>query len=178
MKLEQELVILGFLKEKPCHGYEIKKQIHEFLTYFAGLEYESIYYTLRSLEKKGLLRKETAASDKKRPDRYIYSLTAKGEDRFDILLSRSFVNINPPNFSLDVSLYFLPHLDKKVAKHKLKARFRILKIIQKNILNIQPEFSSKKPFHVRMILEHNLQLIKSEISFIGDLLERLDREER
>jgi len=175
MKLEQELVILGLLKDKPRHGYEIKKQIHEFMTYFAGLEYESIYYTLKSLEKKGLLEKQTATS-KKRPDKYIYSLTTKGEERFNLLLDRSFLNINPPNFSLDVSLYFLPYLEEKNAKLKLKTRLRILKIVQKNLLNIQPEFTSQKPFHVRVILEHNLELIKSEIGFISSLLEKLVKE--
>jgi len=27
MKIEQELIILGLLKDQPRHGYEIKKQI-------------------------------------------------------------------------------------------------------------------------------------------------------
>jgi len=39
MKIEQELIILGLLKEKARHGYEIKKQIKDFLTYFTGLGY-------------------------------------------------------------------------------------------------------------------------------------------
>ena len=174
MKLEQELVVLGLLKDKSRHGYEIKKQIHEFFDYFAGLEYESIYYTLKSLEKKGLVKKHIASS-KKRPDKYVYSLTTKGEERFKVLLDRSFLNINPPNFSLDVSLYFLPYLKDGNARLRLKIRLRILKKIQKNLLNIQPEFSAKKPFHVRAILEHNLQLIQSEIGFISGLLGKLGK---
>jgi len=172
MKLEQELVILGLLKDKPRHGYEIKKQIREFMTYFAGLEYESIYYTLQSLEKRGLLQKQIAASGK-RPDRYIYSLTTKGQERFFVLLERSFLHINPPNFSLDVCLYFLPYLEPQSAKLKLKTRLRILKMVQKNLQNIQPTFASQKPLHVQMILEHNLELINSEINFIEGLLEKL-----
>ncbi len=43
MKVEQELIILGLLKDKPRHGYEIKKQIKDVISTFAALEVESIY---------------------------------------------------------------------------------------------------------------------------------------
>jgi len=172
MKLEQELIILGFLKEKACHGYEIKKQIKDFLTYFTGLGYESIYYSLGSLEKQGLVKKAVSASQN-RPDKYIYSLTEKGKERFSALLNKSFLYIQRPYFGIDISLFFLPHLKQGSARNKLKARLKILKKIETSLLKVYSEFKSKKSAHLLSILEHNLDLMKAEILFVSRLINNL-----
>lgn len=174
MKLEQELVILGLLKDNSRHGYEIKKQITDFLTYFAGLEFESIYYSLSSLEKKGMVKKTVTAS-KNRPDKYVYSLTDKGKERFSALLDRSFLHIERPYFGIDISLFFLPYLKPESAYRKLKARIRILKKIEASLSGIYPTFRNQKPSHLLAILEHNLALIKAEIDFISSFIERFNK---
>ena len=172
MKLEQELVILGLLKDKPRHGYEIKKQINDFLTYFAGLESESIYYSLRSLENKGLVKKKVTASEN-RPDKYVYSLTDKGRERFIALLDRSFLHIERPYFGIDISLFFLPHLKPESVRRKLRARLRILKKIESNLMKVYPVFQNQNSPHLLDILEHNLDLMRAEMSFISKLINRI-----
>lgn len=174
MKLEQELVILGLLKDMPRHGYEIRKQINEFITYFAGLEYESIYYSLKFLEKKGLVKKKITAS-KNRPDKYVYSLTEKGRQRFNNLLDSSFLHIQRPFFGIDLSLFFLSHLSQESARRKLRARLRILKKIESGLLRVYGEFKDKQPPHLLAILEHNLELMKAEIGFISSLITQMDK---
>jgi DNA-binding PadR family transcriptional regulator len=172
MKLEQELIILGFLKEHARHGYEIKKQINDFLTYFTGLGYESIYYSLGSLEKQGLVKRTITAS-KSRPDKHVYSLTDKGKERFVALLDKSFLYVQRPYFGLDISLFFLPHLKQESARNKLKARLKILKKIEAGLLKVYSGFKDKKPSHLLAILEHNLDLMKAEISFVSRLISNL-----
>jgi len=174
MKLEQELVILGLLKDRPRHGYEIRKQINEFLTYFAGLEFESIYYSLKSLEKKGLVKKKVTPSVN-RPDKYVYSLTEKGKERFIRLLDKSFLHIQRPFFGIDLSLFFLTHLKPESAKKRLKARIKILKKIESNLLKVYSDFKAKYPDHLLAILEHNLVLIKGEADFISNFISRIDQ---
>ncbi|MDD5618308.1 MAG: PadR family transcriptional regulator [Candidatus Omnitrophica bacterium] len=172
MKLEQELIILGFLKEKARHGYEIRKQINDFLPYFTGLEYESIYYSLGALEKQRLVKKIVTAS-KNRPDKYVYSLTDKGKERFSKLLNESFLHVQRPYFGIDISLLFLPYLKPEHIKSKLRARFRILKKIEANLLKVYSDFKEKKPQHLLAILEHNLELMKAEINSVSNLINRL-----
>jgi DNA-binding PadR family transcriptional regulator len=172
MKIEQELIILGLLKEKARHGYEIKKQIKDFLTYFTGLGYESIYYSLGALEKQGLVKK-TVASSQSRPDKYVYSLTDKGKERFGALLDESFLHIQRPYFGIDISLFFLPYLKRDSLKNKLKTRLRILKKIENDLLKVYVGFKDKKPSHLLAILEHNLDLMKAEINFVAKLISSL-----
>ncbi|MFC1709851.1 PadR family transcriptional regulator [Candidatus Omnitrophota bacterium] len=174
MKLEQELVILGLLKDKPRHGYEIKKQISDFFAYFPGLEFKSIYYSLSSLEQKDMVKKTVTAS-KNRPDKYVYTLTQKGKDRFKVLLNKSFIHIQRPYFGIDASLFFLPYLRPESTRVKLRARLRILKKIERGILHVFPVFQQQKPRHLLSILEHNLELIKAEINFTSALMESLSK---
>ncbi len=174
MKLEQELVILGLLRDKPRHGYEIKKQISDFFAYFPGLEYKSIYYSLSSLEQKSMVKKTVTAS-KNRPDKYVYSLTDKGKERFKVLLDKSFIYIQRPYFGIDASLFFLPHLKKESVIIKLRARLRILKKIEIAMQQVYPVFQNQKPSHLLAILDHNLELIKAEISFTSALIIRLKK---
>ena len=53
--MEKELILLGLLKEGPRHGYELKRIVDEKISTFAPISAGSIYYTLKGLEKGGLV---------------------------------------------------------------------------------------------------------------------------
>lgn len=164
--IEHELVFLGLLKEGPKHGYEIKKKIKEILSLFAGVNLKSVYYPLRILEKKGLVVKKTT-KEGRRPKRFVYALTKKGELRFDELLSFSFLDFKRPEFSIDLSLYFLRFIEPEIARRRLRGRIFILNKVAKEIrelLNSQKKDSEY--FYLSSILEHNLKMLETEESFL------------
>lgn len=173
MKAEQELLILGLLKDKPRHGYEIRKQIKEVVSTFAVLEVESIYYTLNLLEKKGFVKKSVASGGGRRLEKYIYSLTEKGEKRFTQLLTKSLVTAERPNFSIDIALYFLPCLPHDTALRRLKGRTRILSKIEAALRKLSEQLKAKSSYHLRSIIEHNLELLLAERTFIKKIEEEL-----
>ena len=170
--IEQEFLLLGLLKEKPAHGYEIKKNIKDIVSYFAGIDVKSIYYPLKILEKKGLVSK-TSVKSGKRPKRYVYNLTVKGRERFEELLGESFFNLKRPQFSLDLSLYFLQFLKPGALKRKLRARALILGRISNNLSRFIDSSKNKKPPYIISILEHNLGMLKAESRFLNELTETL-----
>ena len=168
--IEQELLLLGLLKEGAKHGYEIKKMIKEILLLFAGLEIKSIYYPLRVLEKKVLLIK-SIVKQSKRPNRLIYSLTEQGEARFNSLLLRSFLDFKRPRFSLDISLYFLRYVKPKVLRRRIQARIRLLERISRGLTQMVRSLKNKKsPSFLWLILEHNLEMLNTELRFLERLL--------
>lgn len=167
--IEQELLFLGLLKEGSKHGYEIKKRIKEILSIFAGLEIKSIYYPLRILEKKGLVTKK-AVKQTRRPTRFIYSLTHEGEAKFNNLLLKSFLDFKRPRFSLDTSLYFLRYVKPKDIKRRLKTRIRLLGRISRGLKQMVNSLKSRKsPAHLWLILEHNLEMVDTEVRFLERL---------
>jgi len=166
--IKQEFIFLGMLREGPKHGYEIKKRIKEIPSLFAGVNLKSIYYPLTVLEKEGLILRH---SDKKgkRPERMVYALTQKGQNRFNELLSRSFLDFKRPQFSLDLSLYFLHYMNAALAKRRLRARTMILKKLAKNLSYAVSALKNQKSFPLARILEHNLKMVEAESKFLSEL---------
>jgi DNA-binding PadR family transcriptional regulator len=170
--IEHELLLLGLLKESPKHGYEIKRKIAEILYLFAGVELKSIYYPLRILERKGLLVKRVA-KEGRRPQRTIYALTPKGQARFLELLQSSLLNFKRPQFSLDLSLYFLHFIKAGLAKRRLRARMLILKNLNRNLQAMISTLKNKKDAALINILEHNRQMVDTEFEFLARLTKTL-----
>jgi DNA-binding PadR family transcriptional regulator len=167
-----ELILLGLLKESPKHGYEIKKKIKDILFLFAGIDIKSIYYPLRILEKKGLVVKRSSREGRW-PKRLVYELTPKGESRFKELLSESFLNFNRPQFSLDLSLYFLDDIESVIAKRRLRARMLILQKLSDTLNKTIGSLKIQKSSSLVRILEHNLQMVETEFRFLSSLVKKL-----
>ncbi len=170
--IEHELLLLGLLEESPKHGYEIKIKIREILSLFAGVDLKSIYYPLRILEKKGLVTRRSSKPSR-RPQRFIYELTAKGENHFQDLLRQSLLNFKRPQFSLDLSLYFLHYIKPTIAKRRLRARLFVLDRLARGLKQMVEPLKNKKLSSLSYILEHNLQMVEAESKFLTKLIETL-----
>lgn len=169
--IENELILLGLLKEGPKNGYEIKKQIKGILYLFAGLDLKSVYYPLEVLEKQELVLKHIDAQYKLKK-RFVFELTRKGRKRFNELLRESFLNFKRPQFSLDLSLYFLKDIRPKTAKRRLRARMQILNNLSRSLKKMS-EPLTKKALPLARILEHNLQMVITETKFLSSLINTL-----
>ncbi len=168
----QELLLLGLLREGPKHGYDIKTKIKQILSLFAGVDLKSIYYPLQILEKRGLVVKK-AIKPGRRPQRIVYALTPKGEARFNELLSKSLLNLKRPQFSLDLSLYFLHYMKPSLASRRLRARLHILNKISAGLEEMIKHSSKDKIISLGRILDHNLKLLKTESRFLSDLVKTI-----
>lgn len=167
--IEHELLLLGLLKQGPKHGYDIKIRIKEILSLFAGVNLKSIYYPLRILEKKGLIKKNIFRQGR-RPKRFVYELTAKGENRFLELLTRSFLDCKRPEFNLDLSLYFLGYIKPEIARRRMRGRLQILRRISKGLKKISLTLKGQDKDSLLFIIEHNLEMIDTESRFLRKLI--------
>ncbi len=170
--MDQELILLGLLRQGPKHGYEIKVKVREILSLFAGVQLKSIYYPLKILEKKGLLAKSVVKKSK-RPARFVYCLTSDGKERFEALLNKSLLDFKRPQFTLDLSLYFLSYLPVSLARRRLAARLSILKKISLGIEKLLNSKDLKSSLPHSRILEHNLCLLRAESAFLFSLLKKI-----
>jgi DNA-binding PadR family transcriptional regulator len=55
-----ELAILGLLKERPMHGYDLRKRLRDELGPFSNLSFGSLYPALRRLERGGAVETDVA----------------------------------------------------------------------------------------------------------------------
>ncbi len=165
--IEHELLFLGLLLEGPKHGYEIKRLIEEELSPFIGLKIKSIYYPLKKMEQLELVKKDVGREGKF-PEKFVYSITAKGKRIFNHLITESFLTIERPYFNIDLSLFFLPYVDKRIAKRRLRARVILLKRILRNLETFKLKMKPSAK-HLEIILEHDLDLVRAEIISITRL---------
>lgn len=170
--IEHELIFLGLLMEGPKHGYEIKRLIEEELFPFIGLKIKSIYYPLKKMERLGLVNKDVGREGKW-PEKFVYSITSKGEKIFYHLVTESFLSIERPYFSIDLALYFLHYVDKKIAKRRMRARVIFLNRIKRDLENLKQNMKPSKK-HLAIILEHELDLVGAEIKSISRLVDTLE----
>jgi DNA-binding PadR family transcriptional regulator len=162
--IEHELLFLGLLKDGPKHGYEIKRLIEEELFPFVGVKIKSIYYPLKKMEKLGIVQKDVGREGKW-PEKFVYSLTPKGEKIFDHMVTESFLSIERPYFNIDLSLYFLQYVDKKIAKRQLRGRVLFLKRIKRELESFRTNADNAKK-HLQIILDHDMDLVEAEIKSI------------
>ena len=168
--IKQDLIILGLLQDGPKHGYEIKKNIAKVMGLYTPVITTSIYYPLKNLEERGLITK-TISKTGKRPEKYVYSLTKKGNQEFQKLLNQNFLVIQRPYLNLDLSLYFLPSVKPAIAKRRLENRLTNLKKIRIWAKRLKTLLEKKKSsYHLLAIAEHSLNIIDTEVRFTAKLI--------
>lgn len=170
--IEHEMLFLGLLMDGPKHGYEIKRKLEEEIFPFIGLKVKSIYYPLKKMEQLKLVEKDVGREGRW-PEKFVYTITPKGKKIFDHLITESFLSIQRPYFNIDLSIYFLPYVDKKIAQRRLKGRVLFLKRIKSQIEQMLKKNSPVDPQHLRVILEHDLDLVAAEIKSIARLMDFL-----
>lgn len=171
--MTQELVLLGLLEEGPKHGYEIKRLITKIIETFTSIKIQSIYYSLSQLEKEGLVTKKVSRAGR-RPEKYVYHITKKGSARFQELLRRNFLVLERPFLNIDLCLYFLPSIKPKMALARLRNRLRGLGRVKAWLENMGRSLRKKNaPYHLQTIIQHNLELAKTEIKFTSRLIKTL-----
>ncbi len=75
-------VLLGFLAERPKHGYELKKEHDHRLAGAKPLAYGQVYATLQRLERDGLA--EVAETQQEGgPERTLYAITDNGRTELE-----------------------------------------------------------------------------------------------
>ncbi|MHB8155545.1 MAG: hypothetical protein ACYDFR_05815, partial [Candidatus Omnitrophota bacterium] len=90
-----------------------------------------------------------------------------------MLLSKNLLNFKRPQFTLDLSLYFLSYLPVNLARRRLAARLSILKKISLGIAELLNSKALKGSLPNSRILEHNLCLLQAESAFLSSLLKKI-----
>ncbi|MFI8929255.1 helix-turn-helix transcriptional regulator [Streptomyces sp. NPDC053474] len=105
-----ELAILGFLYERPLHGYELRKRITALTGHVRPVAESTLYPAIKRLEKAGLLARETQPGAVAAP-RHVLSLTAEGRSELRRRLAEpARTDITDENRWFTV-LAFLRHLE-------------------------------------------------------------------
>lgn len=110
--------LLGMLTLKPMSGYDMRALISESIGHFWNESYGQIYPTLKRLAADGLVEKKTQRQNG-RPDRHVYSLTAKGRERLREWLAMP-VAAEVNRSELLLKLFFGAHISPEASRRHVR----------------------------------------------------------
>ena len=121
------LIVLGLLRERPQHGYELHKWLElSRADIWADVLPGSFYHALRQMHKEGLVAVHSTERVGNR-SRAIYSITAAGEEAFERLLHEGW-QLSPRSFptTLYTLLTFSEHFPTAVFRDVLQRQILML----------------------------------------------------
>ena len=171
------LYILGILQRYgPQHGYHIKKLIAEQLSDFTQIKLPTIYYHLGKMEVDGLLSASREKTEL-RPEKTIYTITAKGKEVFKKELTELLDFDYRPTFLSDIVFFFSEHLDGPALASHLNSYIKKLNFALKAIREHQEESLQFIPDDARpmaeIIFSHHERHYQAELEWAQESINKL-----
>ena len=177
-----QLVILGLLSEKPCHGYELRQEVERrlYATYI-NLSGGSLYYNLGQLERAGYVEKAWAEQKGRYPTRQVYQITPAGKEHLQAELRRLLFDTEAREKLFDPLNAALAFCHSTGTDELRDALTTHLKWAQK-----RAEWIAEQQAHWRTqdialpqakIIEHGFAHLQAEIDWLEKFLQDLDAQE-
>jgi DNA-binding PadR family transcriptional regulator len=179
-----ELPVLGLLKERAMHGYELRKQLGTMLGPFWQVSWGSLYPTLRRLAKAGAVEKvaepapvkarrttrtstaPTAVSPGRR--KTVYRVTEIGEQMFTEMLEETAAAVDADHFTL--KLAFFRYLAPEARLSLLERRRAYLTEKLAQFRNNMREISGRIDNYTLSLQNHSMAATESDIKWIEELI--------
>ena len=116
-----ELAILGLLKERSMHGYQLSKRLTDSLGGFWRVSYGSLYPTLKRLERQGAVEQVFDSQEVGRR-KNVYRITESGEGVFRELLEEAGPDATGEDNRFRVRMAFFKYLSPETRIRLLERR--------------------------------------------------------
>jgi DNA-binding PadR family transcriptional regulator len=157
-------VILGLLRTRPLHGYEIKRTVEEHMGDWTSIAFGSIYFALQKLAEEGAIEVVTTERAGGRPSRTVYAITAQGQAEFARRLREAWLIVERPAYSVDLALFFLDAMPPKEVQDCLARRAANLAETQTWVERHRAETLAGHdvPPQARAIFDHTMKHLAAE----------------
>ncbi|MGH2767493.1 MAG: helix-turn-helix transcriptional regulator [Actinomycetota bacterium] len=162
-----EMAILGLLKERAMHGYELKKELTAKLGQFWQVSYGSLYPTLRRLQTAGALERIFPRSDVKRR-KNIYRITPQGEAAFSEALGEQGAVSDDLRFGLKLAFFRYLHPDARVEVLERRRAYLTEKL---TLVRLQLRaYRERIDAYTYRLMEHGVDTTRADIQWIDRLI--------
>ena len=173
-----ELAILGLLKERPMHGYQLSRELSDAHGPFWRVSYGSLYPTLRRLERDGAIEATpeesvTSRGSKTRTKgrrKTVYAITEPGEQLFLELLEETPQEGQAEDARFRVRLGFFRYLPPETRIRLMERRRGAL---EQRLAEIDDAIRSgdTQDDYRRAVLEHSRASTGSDIAWLTGLIQ-------
>ena len=170
------MAVLALLHEEPMHPYQISFTMRErHWDWCIKLKFGSLYHTVETLIRDGLVEPVETEREGRRPERTVYAVTERGRLEFLERLNDMVRKPSREYTDFAAGLKFIWHLDSKAAAQLLADRAQSLQLEVDNVDAVIRMLQDVK--HLRRLnrleLEHAQAMSRAEIKWIRELASRI-----
>jgi DNA-binding PadR family transcriptional regulator len=162
-----ELGILGLLKERPMHGYQLNRELSEQLGGLWRVSYGSLYPSLRRLERQGAITSQTGTGARRKT---VYAITDEGERMFLELLQESPPEGQTEDARFRVRLAFFRYLPPETRVRLLQRRRQGL---EDRLAEVKAHLRDPGAAddYQRALLDHARAATEADIAWLNELIQ-------
>jgi DNA-binding PadR family transcriptional regulator len=162
-----ELAILGLLKERAMHGYQLRKRLSDSLGGFWRVSYGSLYPALKRLQRQGAVEMVFPSEDVGRR-KNVYRITEKGEQLFAELLGTG--QEAGEDIGFPVRLAFFQYLKPETRIQMLERRRAFLEDRFADLKRSLQNYRERIDGYVLSLMNHELAATENDIRWLDDLI--------
>jgi DNA-binding PadR family transcriptional regulator len=168
-----EILILALLRQRPQHGYEIKKSVEQAVAGSISLNNKILYPTLKHFEEVGAVVRHVEPQVGK-PNRHVYELTERG-----IELLHAYLCDFPPELAGSEAEFFtrvafFDYLEPTERQAILHTRLAYLQGVLRYLQSLEQLAEAEYPSdYARRVLTFQLQQMRNEFDWVAAWLEEM-----
>lgn len=164
--MDRELLLLGILRREAMHGYRLVEIVETELRACTDLKKPTVYFLLGKLARSGLVTR-TRIREGRRPPKWVYRLTPKGEETFQALLRENLAGFTPPKYPSSIGLAFLHTLAPDDARALLAQRLASVRSHADEVEGLLPLAGESG-----LVTAHQRAQLQSELDWLASYLQR------
>lgn len=171
------LITLALLGEGQKSGYDLKRTIDERLEGLVDMTSGTIYYTLKRLEARGLVR-STRSRQSRGPERRIYRLTSNGKRGLGELLRQVMVQPIRLFSPFDMALYFTPLISSDTLVRAMDQHLEELHSGLERLHHLEEKHPGRWPFHFYYLKEKAIEDIQLQERWYQRMKRKVEEKSR
>jgi len=161
-----ELAILGLLKERSMHGYQLSKRLTDTLGGFWRVSYGSLYPSLKRLEREGAVEQVFDEQEVGRR-KNVYRITEDGEVTFRRLLDEAGSDATGEDNRFRVRLAFFKYLAPDARIRLLERRRAFL---EERLDTITASIPTHRDTYTLSLMQHGRETTEQDIAWLNGLI--------
>ncbi|MGH2710922.1 MAG: helix-turn-helix transcriptional regulator [Actinomycetota bacterium] len=165
-----ELAVLGLLKERSMHGYQLKKSLSDTLGPFWQVSYGALYPALKRLRAHGAVEQVYPKTEVGRR-RNVYRITKEGERQFAELLTTGGERETVDDNGFRVRLAFFRYLKPETRIGVLERRKATLSTRLTELKDRLTAYSKPTDGYTLSLMQHGMDSTERDITWLDGMIE-------
>lgn len=165
-----ELAVLGLLKERSMHGYQLKKSLSDTLGPFWQVSYGALYPALKRLRVQGAVEQVYPKTQVGRR-RNVYRITEMGERQFAELLESGGERETTDDNGFRVRLAFFRYLKPETRIGVLERRKAALAVRLAELRERLKAYREPADGYTLSLMRHGMDTTERDISWLDGMIE-------